>query len=88
MMGSSVSSTGRGVDSPRISWESTTLKAGSNVLTVWVKEMATAAKEMLAAMWPSACIEAGPKMVPNSCLVMGCSQETEGQRVNVKEKSF
>lgn len=34
--------------------------------------MATAAKEMLAAMWPIACMKAGPKMVPNSCLLMGC----------------
>ena len=72
MMGTSDSTAGRGVDSPKMSFMSTTLKAGSSVLTVCVREMATAAKDRLAAMWPMACIEAGPKMVPNSFLVMIC----------------
>ena len=41
------------------------------VSPVCVREMATAAKERLAAMWPMACMDAGPKMVLNSDLVMG-----------------
>jgi hypothetical protein len=50
MMGIKDKMAGRGVDSPRISCESTTLNAGSRVFTVCVREMATAAKEMFAAI--------------------------------------
>ncbi len=51
------------------------LKAGSRVLTVCVREMATAAKERLAAMWPRACMDAGAKIIPNSFLVTGRPKE-------------
>ena len=70
MMGIKERTAGRGVASPRMSFMSTTLKAGSSVLTVCVSEIATAANERLAAMWPIACIEAGPKIVPNSFFEM------------------
>lgn len=70
MMGIRDSTAGSGVDCPRISCERTTLNAGSSVLTVCVSEMATAANERLAATWPMACIDAGPAIEPNSCLVM------------------
>ena len=80
MMGTSDSSTGSGVASPRMTLDSTTLKAGSSVLTVCVSEMATAANEMLAATWPTACMAAGPKMFLNSCLVTGCEEGKTGQR--------
>ena len=73
-MGTSVASTGAGVFWPSRSLESTTLKTGSMVLTVCVREMATAAKDRLAAMWPIACMEAGQKMLPNSALLIGCRQ--------------
>jgi hypothetical protein len=70
MMGIKDKTAGSGVDSPRRTFMSTTLNAGSRVLTVWVSEMATAANDKLAAMWPMACIEAGPKTVANSFFVM------------------
>jgi hypothetical protein len=72
MMGTRDSTTGSGVAWPRMSCERITLKAGSRVFTVWVREMATAAKDTLAATWPMACMEAGPKILPNSSLVTGC----------------
>ena len=72
MMGMRVETTGRGVPTPRKMRESSTLKAGSRVFTVCVSEMATAAKDRLAATWPTACMAAGPKMVLNSSLLMGC----------------
>jgi hypothetical protein len=78
MIGISDSSTGMGVASPRMTLESTTLNAGSRVLTVCVKLMATAANEMLAATWPMACMAAGPKMFLNSCLVTGCEGGSTG----------
>ena len=62
-----------------MSFDSTTLKAGSRVLTVWVSEMATAAKDRLAAMCPNACMEAGPNRVLNSAPVIGCSIGASGQ---------
>ena len=49
IMGIRVATTGSGVAFPMSSRESTTLKAGSRVFTVWVSEIATAAKERLAA---------------------------------------
>lgn len=72
MIGTRVASTGGGVFCPRRSLDRTTLNTGSMVLTVWVREMATAAKDRLAAMWPIACMEAGQKMLLNSALLMGC----------------
>lgn len=72
MMGTRVASTGPGVFWPSSSLDSTTLKTGSIVFTVCVREIATAAKDRLAAMWPMACMEAGQKMLPNSALLMGC----------------
>lgn len=75
MMGTRVASTGPGVFCPSRSLDRTTLKTGSMVFTVWVSEMATAAKDRLAAMWPMACMEAGQKMLQNSCLLMGCTQK-------------
>lgn len=69
MMGMRVATTGKGVAFPISSRESTTLKAGSKVFTVWVSEMATAAKERLAATWPMACMLAGQKICWNSCFV-------------------
>ena len=74
MMGTSVASTGAGVFCPKSSLESTTLKTGSIVLTVCVREMATAAKDRLAAMCPIACMEAGQKMLVNSALLIGCNK--------------
>lgn len=76
MMGMRVLTTGRGVPTPRNSLERSTLKAGSSVFTVWVSEIATAAKDRLAAMWPTACIAAGPKIWPNSFFVMGWTPQT------------
>lgn len=55
----------------RMMADNATLKAGSNVLTVWDREMATAANETLAAMWPRACMLAGPTMDFNSEPVIG-----------------
>ncbi len=75
MMGTRVASTGPGVFWPSSSLERTTLKTGSMVLTVWVREMATAANDRLAAMCPMACMEAGQKMLVNSALLTGCSKE-------------
>mmetsp|Transcript_8414 Transcript_8414/g.18005 ORF Transcript_8414/g.18005 Transcript_8414/m.18005 type:complete len:226 (-) Transcript_8414:255-932(-) len=75
MMGIRDSRAGRGVLSPRISFASTTLNAGSSVFTVWVREIATAANEMFAAMCPSACIDAGPKIDANSFFEMTLSNE-------------
>ena len=49
MMGMRVVTTGRGVPTPKNSFDSSTLKAGSRVFTVCVREMATAAKDKLAA---------------------------------------
>lgn len=69
MMGMRVATTGKGVALPISSRERTTLKAGSRVFTVWVSEMATAAKERLAATWPMACMLAGQKICWNSCFV-------------------
>eukprot|EP00983_Pelagomonas_calceolata_P098242 1158326-Pelagomonas_calceolata.AAC.3 len=74
-MGMRASMAGKGVASPRISLDSSTLKAGSRVLTVWVREMATAAKDRLAAMWPRACMEAGPNSELNSCLETTCAEQ-------------
>ena len=74
MMGSRVATTGRGVGWPRTSLDSATLKAGSSVLTVCVRLMATAAKDRLAATCPTACMAAGPKIFVNSCFVTGCRQ--------------
>lgn len=71
MIGTKVSATGAGVEEPSISLERTTLNAGSRVLTVWVSEMATAAKDRLDAMCPIACMEAGPRIFINSSLVIG-----------------
>ena len=76
MIGTRDKTAGSGVASPRMSFASTTLKAGSRVLTVCVREMATAANDKLAAMWPIACIDAGPKMVPNSLAVTICNRHT------------
>ena len=73
MMGMRVVTTGRGVLVPRKMRDRATLKAGSSVFTVCVREMATAAKDRLAATWPTACMAAGPKMVLNSSLLMGCA---------------
>ena len=49
MMGTSEAMTGKGVAVPKIICERITLKAGSRVFTVWVREIATAAKDKLAA---------------------------------------
>ncbi len=76
MTGTKVPMTGRGVDWPRISFDKTTLKTGSRVLTVCVRLMATAAKDRLAATCPMACMEAGPAIVWNSDLVIGYRQPT------------
>lgn len=75
MMGTSVAMTGAGVFWPSSSFESATLKTGSRVLTVCVREMATAANDRFAAMWPIACMEAGQKMLENSAFEIGCSTE-------------
>ena len=72
MTGTRVPTTGRGVDCPRTNLERMTLKTGSKVLTVWVRLMATAAKDRLAATCPMACMAAGPAIFWNSDLVMGC----------------
>lgn len=72
MIGSRESIAGRGVASPRMSLARMTLNAGSSVLTVCVREIATAANDKFAAMCPIACIEAGPAMVANSFLVITC----------------
>jgi len=77
MMGMRVVTTGMGVPTPRTSLDSATLKAGSKVFTVCVSEMATAAKDRLAATWPIACIAAGPKIVLNSSLLMGCKDSVK-----------
>ena len=77
MTGTSVMATGHGVGVPSTSLESTTLKAGSRVLTVCVREIATAANDKLAATWPIACIAAGPKSLENSSLVMGRWKEAD-----------
>ena len=92
-MGMRVETTAGCVPWPRRMRDRATEKAGSSVLTVCVSEIATAAKERLAAMWPTACIEAGQKMRPNSslvtiCVKLGClkpnfyrakTQHTQGQ---------
>lgn len=49
MMGTRVPTTGRGVAWPRMTLDSTTLNTGSSVFTVWVRLIATAAKDRLAA---------------------------------------
>ena len=72
MMGMSVSNTGTGVISLRMIADRATLNAGSKVFTVWEREMATAAKDTLAAMWPNACMLAGPTMDLSSDPVIGC----------------
>ena len=59
-------------------WLSSTLKAGSSVLTVCVSEMATAANDRLAATCPMACMDAGPAMAASSSLVMGCGVCRQG----------
>lgn len=69
MIGTRVATTGAGVAVPISSRDRTTLKAGSSVFTVWVSEMATAAKERLAATWPMACMLAGQKIWANSFFV-------------------
>lgn len=74
MIGRSVAITGAGVAVPRMSLDNATLKAGSSVLTVCVREIATAAKDRLAAMCPNACMAAGPNRVLNSALVIGCGK--------------
>ena len=73
MMGTRVPMTGRGVEVPKTSLDNATLNTGSNVFTVCVKLIATAAKDRLAAMWPTACMAAGPAIFWNSAFVMGCS---------------
>lgn len=73
MTGTRVATTGAGVEVPISSLESTTLKAGSSVFTVCVSEMATAAKERLAATWPMACMLAGQKIWRNSSFVRACA---------------
>ena len=73
MMGMRVAMTGAGVPTPSSAWDSSTLKAGSRVFTVCVSEMATAANDRFAAMWPMACMLAGQKICWNSCLVSACS---------------
>lgn len=75
MMGTRVPMTGRGVEVPKTSLDSATLKTGSRVFTVCVKLIATAAKDRLAATWPMACMAAGPAIFWNSALVMGCSMQ-------------
>ena len=65
--------TGPGVPTPNSAWESSTLKAGSSVLTVCVNEMATAAKDRFAAMCPIACMLAGQKICWNSFFVSACA---------------
>ena len=72
MIGTSVARTGAGVFCPKRTLESATLKTGSSVLTVWVREMATAANDRLAAICPIACIDAGQKILPNSSFEIGC----------------
>jgi len=74
MMGTSVATTGAGVPTPRIVLDSSTLNAGSSVLTVCVRLIATAANDRLAAMWPTACIDAGPSSELNSSLLIGCAR--------------
>ena len=71
MTGSNDAITESGVAAPRISCDRTTLNRGSSVLTVCVSEIATAAKDRLAATWPNACMLAGPRIFFNSSLVMG-----------------
>lgn len=63
--------TGNGVACFKIAKESRQLKAGSNVLIVWLSDMATAANETLAAMCPRACIVADPVIFSNSSLFIG-----------------
>ena len=71
VMGSSERATGTEVEVPSTSLLIATLNTGSSVLTVCVNEIATAANEMFAAMWPRPCIDAGKRMVLNSSLVIG-----------------
>ena len=80
MMGTRVAMTGAGVPTPSTSLDSATLKTGSSVFTVCVRLIATAAKERFAAMCPTACIAAGPKISPNSPLVIGCARAAHGGR--------
>lgn len=77
MMGMRVATTGAGVPTPRNSLDRSTLKAGSRVFTVWVRLIATAANDRLAAMWPMACMAAGPKIWPNSSLEIGCKHAAQ-----------
>lgn len=71
VIGRSESATGTDVDVPSTSLLMATLKTGSSVFTVCVSEMATAAKEMFAAMCPRPCIDAGKRIVLNSSFVIG-----------------
>ena len=75
MIGNKAAATGNGVASPKMSLERTTLNAGSIVFTVCVREIATAAKERLAATCPIACIAAGGKIALNSDFVIGLPKE-------------
>lgn len=75
MIGTKAAATGNGVASPKMSFERTTLKAGSIVFTVCVREIATAAKDRLAATCPIACMAAGGKIALNSDFVIGLPKE-------------
>ena len=75
IIGTKAPMTGNGVASPRINLDKITLNAGSKVFTVCVREMATAAKDKLAATCPIACIAAGGKMALNSVAVIGLSKD-------------
>ena len=75
VIGTNDSPTGNDVVVPRTSLVMATLKTGSSVFTVWVREIATAAKEILAAICPRPCIEAGNRIVLNSSFVIGRPKE-------------
>ena len=77
MMGNNVATTGAGVFWPSSSLDSATLNTGSSVLTVCVSEIATAANDRLAAMWPIACMDAGKEILMNSSLDTGCTAERQ-----------
>jgi hypothetical protein len=82
MMGSSVAMTGAGVLVPKKIFESKTLKAGSKVFTVCVREIATAANDRLAATCPMACIDAGRNRLTNSSLLIGWEHVDRNPSVN------
>ena len=89
MMGMSDRMTGTGVAWPMMIHPNRQLNAGSRVFTVWVKEIATAAKDTLAAMWPMACIMAGPLIFLHSFPLMACAPRhtrSQGSQMSSQKK--